>query len=128
MPADLQFYSGLAVYGSEDENGAVQSRIRFAVLALALLGLCLGLMAQTADRDTNGAPKTSANAPPPAARIDINRAGVDELMKAPGMTRSWAARIVRYRPYRTKEDLLEQGVVTSEVYDRIKDYVIAHRM
>jgi hypothetical protein len=25
------------------------------------------------------------------------------------------------------EDLLEKGVVTNEVYDRIKDYVIAHR-
>jgi hypothetical protein len=43
------------------------------------------------------------------------------------MTRSWAGRIVRFRPYRTKQDLLEDGVVTGEVYDRIKDYVIAHR-
>ena len=48
-------------------------------------------------------------------------------MKVPGMTRTWAARIVRFRPYRTKQDLLDRGVVTSEVYDRIKDYVIAHR-
>jgi DNA uptake protein ComE-like DNA-binding protein len=102
----------------------VQSRIRFAVLALVLMGLCLGVMAQTSDRDSNGAPKTSANAPPAEARVDINRATVGELMKVPGMTRSWAARIVRYRPYRTKEDLLEQGIVTAEVYDRIEDYVI----
>lgn len=65
--------------------------------------------------------------PPPEARIDINHAGVDELMKVPGMTKSWAGRIVRYRPYRTKADLVDRGVVTSEVYDRIKDYVIAHR-
>jgi len=43
------------------------------------------------------------------------------------MTRSWAGRIVRFRPYRTKQDLLEYGIVTSEVYDHIKDYVIAHR-
>jgi len=48
-------------------------------------------------------------------------------MKAPGMTRTWASRIVRYRPYRTKQDLVEYGIVTSEVYERIKDYVIAHR-
>jgi hypothetical protein len=34
---------------------------------------------------------------------------------------------VRFRPYRTKQDLFDQGVVPSEVYDRIKDYVIAHR-
>ncbi len=72
-------------------------------------------------------PKTSANAPPPELRIDINHASVDELLKAPGMTQSWAGRIVRFRPYRTKQDLLEYGVVSSEVYDRIKDFVIAHR-
>ncbi len=48
-------------------------------------------------------------------------------MKVPGMTRTWAARIVRYRPYRTKTDLIDRGIVTNQVYDRIKDYVIAHR-
>lgn len=48
-------------------------------------------------------------------------------MKAPGMTRSWAERIVRFRPYRAKTDLLERGVLPSDVYERIKDYVIAHR-
>ncbi len=43
------------------------------------------------------------------------------------MTRSWAGRIVRFRPYRTKQDLLDQGVVNNEVYSRVKDYIIAHR-
>jgi hypothetical protein len=43
------------------------------------------------------------------------------------MTRSWAGRIVRFRPYRTKQDLLDRGVVNNEVYNRIKDYIIAHR-
>jgi DNA uptake protein ComE-like DNA-binding protein len=60
-------------------------------------------------------------------RVDINHASVEELLKVPGMTPSWAGRIVRFRPYRTKQDLLEYGVVSSQVYDRIKDYVIAHR-
>jgi DNA uptake protein ComE-like DNA-binding protein len=84
-------------------------------------------MAQNQDRDTRGAPKTSTSAPAPEARVDINHASVDELLKVPGMTRSWAGRIVRFRPYRTKQDLLEKGVLNSQVYDRIKDYVIAHR-
>lgn len=69
----------------------------------------------------------SAQAPPPEARTDINRASLAELLKLPGMTRTWAARIIRFRPYRTKNDLVERGVVTGEVYERIKDYVIAHR-
>jgi DNA uptake protein ComE-like DNA-binding protein len=105
----------------------VRTWTRFAILAVAVLGVCLLAMAQNQDRDTRGVPKTSATAPPPETRIDINHASVDELLKIPGMTHSWAGRIVRFRPYRTKQDLLEHGVVTSQVYDRIKDYVIAHR-
>ncbi len=110
------------------QNGPVRARARWMAPAVAILGVCLTGTAQYQGRDsTNGAPKTSAKAPPPEARVDLNHASVAELMKAPGMTRSWAERIVRFRPYRTKQDLLDRGVVTSEVYDRIKDYVIAHR-
>jgi DNA uptake protein ComE-like DNA-binding protein len=94
---------------------------------MAILCMCLAGIAQIQDRDTRGLPKTSATAPPPQARTDINHASIDELLKVPGMTRSWAGRIVRFRPYRTKQDLVERGVLNSEVYDRIKDYVIAHR-
>jgi len=60
-------------------------------------------------------------------RVDINRASVEELLKVPGMTRTWAGRIVRFRPYRSKQDLVDKGIVSGEVYNRIKDYVIAHR-
>jgi len=72
-------------------------------------------------------PSTSASAPPPEARIDINRATISELLKVPGITPTWAGRIVRFRPYHSKADLLDRGIVTMQVYDRIKDYVIAHR-
>ena len=67
------------------------------------------------------------NLPPPEARVDINAASFEQLLKVPGMTHTWAARIIRYRPYRAKTDLVDRGVVTSQVYDRIKDYIIAHR-
>jgi DNA uptake protein ComE-like DNA-binding protein len=92
-----------------------------------MLCVCLTGVAQYQDRDSRGVPKTSETAPPPGERIDINHASLNELLKIPGMTRSWAGRIVRFRPYHTKLDLLERGVVTSQVYSRIKDYVIAHK-
>lgn len=97
------------------------------LVALVVLGVCLSPSARGQEHDRPAAPATSAHAPPPAARVDINHASERELMQAPGMTRSWAGRILRYRPYRTKQDLLERGVVTSEVYDRLKDFLIAHR-
>lgn len=48
-------------------------------------------------------------------------------MKVPGMTRVWAQRIVRFRPYHTKQDLLDNGIIPGSVYRRIKDSIIAHR-
>lgn len=65
--------------------------------------------------------------PPAEMRVDINHATLDELLKVPGMTRSWAGRILRHRPYRTKQDLVDHGIVTGEVYDRIRDFIVAHR-
>ena len=102
-------------------------RILSAALTIAILCVCQSGRAQYGDRDSRIVHITSANAPPPELRIDINHANVDELMKVPGMTRSWAGRIVRYRPYRIKDDLVDRGVVTDQVFERILDYIIAHR-
>jgi predicted DNA-binding helix-hairpin-helix protein len=63
-----------------------------------------------------------------AEPVDLNRATMAELMRVPGMTTVWAVRVVRFRPYWTKLDLVEQGVVTPEVYRRIRANVIAHRI
>lgn len=47
-------------------------------------------------------------------------------MKVPGITRVWAERIVRFRPYRTKLDLMQEGIIPGSVYGKIKDAIIAH--
>lgn len=112
------------------ENGPVRFKMQFlaiAAVALVLLDTSVAGGAQYHDRDTRGVPGTSASAPPPEARTDINHASLSELLKVPGMTPSWAGRIVRFRPYHSKVDLLDRGIVTVRIYDRIKDYVIAHR-
>ena len=100
-----------------------------AILISAALAACVfcivpSVPASSQSRTVQAAPKVPA--PPPEDRIDINHASSAELLKVPGMTPSWAGRIVRFRPYRTKQDLLDRGVLPSDVYARIKDYVIAH--
>ena len=108
----------LAADRNQAQNDAVHVQTRFTTWAVLVLLIPLAGLPQTPPR----APALAAE-----ARIDLNHATADELMKVPGMTRSWAGRIVRFRPYRTKRDLLDRGIVTSQVYDRIKDSVIAHR-
>jgi DNA uptake protein ComE-like DNA-binding protein len=116
----------LAVDSSSDENGSVQA-IRITALAIiVLLGSLTGIAPSRGQRNTNS-PKAPVTAPPSEARVDINHASVAELIRVPGLTRSWANRIVRFRPYYTKQDLLDMGVVNSQIYDRIRTYVIAHR-
>jgi DNA uptake protein ComE-like DNA-binding protein len=114
------------------ENGAMRTARRFSALAVVLLWLFLAgssgaATGQYRDHDLykDNWPRAADHSPDKL--IDINHASLDQLMKAPGMTRSWAGRIVRFRPYRTKLDLVERGVVSGDVYGRFKDYVIAHR-
>ena len=66
-------------------------------------------------------------APAGNAKVDLNTASVQELMQAPGMTRTWAERVVRFRPYRAKNNLLDRGVLPPEVYGRVKEFVVVHR-
>lgn len=102
------------------DNGAVRTRAWIAAFLAAAV-----LVPWAATQTT--ALQHPTKAPAEDKRVDLNHASLPEIEKIPGMTTTWAARIVRFRPYRTKLDLLERGVVTSQVYDRIKDFVIVHR-
>ena len=109
------------------------------MLAAMLPGICRPASAESGERThvserqdhpanlAHSAQRANPAAPRPEDRVDINHAALDELLRVPGLTHSWALRIVRYRPYRTKADLLDQGILSDVVYNRIKDFVIAHR-
>jgi DNA uptake protein ComE-like DNA-binding protein len=104
-------------------------RIFLNLTGCAATFLCITLhgFASLQERDHNEPARTSPSAPTPELRVDINHASLDQLLKVPGLSRPWAERIMRFRPYRMKTDLFEKGVLSSEVYDKIKDFVIAHR-
>src|SRR5579863_6461052 len=112
----------------EAENKRV--RIRLLSTLVSVLSFCFAGQVMALSAPLQAPSQQSfrpGQAPPPEARVDINRASEAQLLKIPGMTASWASRILRFRPYRTKQDLLDRGVLPGDVYDRVKDYVIAHR-
>ncbi len=62
---------------------------------------------------------------PAAALIDINTASADDLDALKGIGKARAAAIVKGRPYKGKDELVQKGIVPQNVYDDIKDKLIA---
>lgn len=73
-------------------------------------------------------PKKPAAAAPAAkkeALLDINTASRDELMKLKGIGDARADAIIKGRPYKGKDELVEKKIVPENVYKDIKDHIIA---
>jgi len=55
--------------------------------------------------------------------LALNSASEDELTTLPGISRADARKIVRGRPYRSKVELVTKGILSSEDYSKIRDYI-----
>ena len=114
------------------------TKISFAALGL-LAALAAGpVLAQTPQTGT--APMARPAAPPAAATtapgaqptaktplVDINHASKEELDVLPGIGAVRAEAIIKGRPYKGKDELLRKKVLPSNVYEGIKDRVVARQ-
>jgi competence protein ComEA len=57
--------------------------------------------------------------------VDINSASPSQLDALPGMNASNAQAIVAHRPYKAKDELVQRNIVPTNVYDKIKDRIVA---
>lgn len=55
--------------------------------------------------------------------LALNSASEDELTTLPGISRADARKIVRGRPYRSKDELVTKRILSSEDYSKIRDYI-----
>ena len=75
------------------------------------------------------APAAARGATPPAPisgeKVNINTAGVDELVTLPGIGKAYAERIVEYRqkngPFKKVEDIINVRGIGEKTFERIKD-------
>jgi len=81
--------------------------------------------AVTAPAKTAPAKPAAPVAATSAQLLDINSASEADLEKLKGVGPARAAAIIKGRPYRGKNELLDKKIVPSNVYNDIKDLIIA---
>ena len=71
------------------------------------------------------APAPAAAAPAKSEPMDINTASEKELATLKGIGDVRAKAIVKGRPYKGKDELVQKKIIPQNVYDDVKDQIIA---
>lgn len=91
-----------------------------AAAAIALLAATGAAYAK--EEPKKAAPAAAAKA---EALLDLNTASRDELVKLKGIGDARADAIIKGRPYKAKNELVDRKIIPENVYNDIKDKVIA---
>ena len=111
---------------------------RYLVIVALTTLLAIPVVAQTASPSkspssaaTGGAktaePSRTAGSQAQGGLVDINSASAEELDKLPGVGPARVKAIIANRPYNGKDDLTQRKVIPPNVYNQIKDKIIARQ-
>lgn len=93
------------------------------VVALAFALTCAAQAQGTAKKGAAAAQQVASQQK--ADLIDINSATADQLKAIPGIGDAYAAKIIKGRPYRAKNELVQKKILPQGVYNKVKDRIIA---
>jgi competence protein ComEA len=105
------------------------TRMRFTKWVLVLISamtLAVAPAQQAPVKDAKKAATKSAKSAKTAGElIDINSATAEQLDGLPGIGKTYSEKIIKNRPYRAKNELVDKGIVPPATYAKIKDKIIA---
>jgi len=87
------------------------------ILLLPLFSIVLLPQAYAADK----------NAPADVHLLDINTATAEQLKALPGIGDAYTEKIVKHRPYKRKDELVQKKIIPEATYDKIKDQIVARQ-
>lgn len=102
-----------------------------ALLATALFALAGTALAQDKKAPAPAPAKKEAAAPAVEKKapelMDVNTASEKDLATLDGIGEARAKAIVKNRPYKGKNEIVDKAGVPAAVYEKIKDKIIAHQ-
>ena len=98
---------------------------------LAVIGLTMLLVVPAVGQTVSPSNSPNSTAATKSAQagqlIDINSASAEELDKLPGVGPARVKAIIANRPYSGKDDLTQRKIIPANVYNQIKDKIIARQ-
>ncbi len=94
------------------------------LISIAMLGLMAGLPS-VANAQASKTPTPTTAPTTKVEPMDINSATKEQLMTLEGIGEARSVAIIKHRPYKGKNELVDKSVLTQAVYDKIKDHIIA---
>lgn len=75
----------------------------------------------------SGSREPAPAAQPSKALVDINAASQAQLQELPGIGPTLARKIIKGRPYKSKDELVRRNVIPQSAYAPIRTRVVAHQ-
>ena len=109
--------------------GVLSAQLAFAQGSTAPATTPATTPAETKAPATTEKPKStkSSSSHKSSAKVDLNSASREDLIKLPGVGEAIADKIIAARPFKSKDELVSKKIVTKAEYNKFSAHVIAHQ-
>jgi competence protein ComEA len=63
----------------------------------------------------------------PCRHISSNSVTAEQLKDLPGIGTGYSEKLIKGRPYKRKDELVQKKIISQAMYDKIKDQIVARQ-